>query len=295
MKIMVRLFLVLLLVMGLILPVEASTGTVFLNSEEIKQGELLAVKVETTQFVPQGSFRGTKLNFFPHSMGWIAFYGVSYWTAPGKYPLQLELGEKTLTHYIQVLDGNFGESHITVSHETESLIRPDEDDKETIARRARDREALQRAYAQSNFLPLWRDEFIEPTTGRRTTGFGLARYVNNVFNNRHSGIDIANVTGTPIKSVNRGIVTLAEELLVAGKIIIIDHGGGLFSSYCHLSKIEVEVGQIVERGQKIGEMGSTGFSTGPHLHWEIRTRDAPLDPDQFVDTDIFPLLKVKIY
>jgi len=264
-------------------------GLVNLNGEELQQGELLIVQVETTEYMPRGVFDEDQLYFIPWNMGWIAFYGVSYWREPGTYNLTLQLGEREVVQEVNIRDGNFPESHITVSEEQERLIRPEEDDQDILDRRSRDRDAVQEAYAQPITRPLWEEEFTLPTTGRRTTGFGHTRYVNNEFNNRHAGIDIANVQGTPIKSVNQGVVKLAEELLVAGKTIIIDHGGRVFSSYSHLSKIEVEVGQTVARGEKIGEMGSTGFSTGPHLHWEMRTPEAPLDPDLFIGTDLFSL------
>lgn len=287
---MIKIFGVFFLVLLLVIPALAGEGIVFLNKEELKQGELLIVQVETTDFIPSGTFRGAQLNFIPRDMGWVAFFGVSYWTQPGDYPLKLQLGDREVTRTIEILDGEFSESHITVSEEQERMIRPSEEDKEIIERRERDQKAVQKAYSDPIRMPLWEEDFILPTTGYRTTGFGHTRYVNNELNNRHSGIDIANAVGTPIKSVNTGEIKLAEDLLVTGKTIIIDHGGRIFSSYSHLSKIEVEVGERVERGQKIGEMGSTGFSTGPHLHWVIRTPEAFLDPDQFVGNDIFSLL-----
>ncbi len=287
-----KIFMVLILFLSLTMPVGAGQGILFLNNDELKQGEILVIRVETTEFAPSGTFRGEKLNFIPWDMGWVAFFGISYWTQPGKYQLIINLGDREINREIKVLDGNFPESRITVSEEQERIIRPTEEDEEIIERRARDQAAVQKAYSNPITLPLWDEEFILPTTGRRTTGFGHTRYVNNELNNRHSGIDIANVEGTPIKSVNRGEVKLAEDLLVTGKTIIIDHGGRIFSSYSHLSKIEVQVGDRVERGEKIGEMGSTGFSTGPHLHWVIRTPEAFLDPDQFVGNDIFSLLNL---
>ncbi len=289
---MVKFLGVIFLLVVLTFPALAGEGILYLNSGELKQGELLVLKVETTEHAPTGTFRGVNLHFIPWEMGWVAFFGISYWTQPGDYQLKIHLGEKEITRTIVVLDGDFSESHLTVSEEQEKLIRPSEEDKEIIERRGRDQKAVQNAYSNPITMPLWEEDFILPTTGWRTTGFGHTRYVNNKLNNRHSGIDIANEAGTPIKSVNQGKVKLAEDLLVTGKTIIIDHGGRIFSSYSHLSKIEVVVGDMVERGQKIGEMGSTGFSTGPHLHWVIRTPEAFLDPDQFVGNDIFSLLDI---
>ncbi len=118
-------------------------GLLNLNGEELQQGELLIVQVETTEYMPRGAFDGDQLHFIPWDMGWIAFYGVSYWREPGTYNLMLQLGQREVVQEVKIRDGNFPESHITVSEEQERLIRPEEDDQEILARRSRDREAVQ--------------------------------------------------------------------------------------------------------------------------------------------------------
>ncbi|NOS96101.1 MAG: M23 family metallopeptidase [Methylotenera sp.] len=98
----------------------------------------------------------------------------------------------------------------------------------------------------------------------------------------HEGLDFTASTGTPIYAAAGGIVSSAEQTPDYGKIVKIDHGFGLETRYAHGSKLMVKAGQRVEKGQKIAEVGSTGRSTGPHLHYEIRLNGNPLDPRKYL-------------
>ncbi len=113
-------------------------------------------------------------------------------------------------------------------------------------------------------------------------GFGAHRTFNGEPKNRHTGTDYAIPTGTPVQAVADGEVVLAEEHFFSGLAVYVDHGHGLVSMAFHLSKAEGEVGDEVERGGKIGEVGSTGRSTGPHLHLGIRWRNARIDPEWLI-------------
>lgn len=257
------------------------------------QGELLTVQVNGGTQAPLGSFTGVPLNFQPNHDGWIAFVGISYAIEPGTYPLVVELAKgRVINQSVQVQSGKFKESHVTVSESQAKIVNPKPEDKAIVERKARDAERIKQAYSQSNLAPLWTGAFIRSAEGRITTEYGYARVVNGVPNSRHSGTDIANVVGTPILATNDGVVRLAEDLLATGYTIIIDHGAGVFSSYSHLSKLAVKAGDKVTKGQNIGKMGSTGVSTGSHLHWVIRVGDAYLNPMLFVGTDLFQDVKV---
>jgi murein DD-endopeptidase MepM/ murein hydrolase activator NlpD len=97
----------------------------------------------------------------------------------------------------------------------------------------------------------------------------------------HTGHDYGADAGTPILAPNAGTVALAEPLQVRGNVVILDHGLGVFSAFWHLSRIDVEAGQIVSQGEVVGLVGNTGLSTGPHLHWEMRVLGVPVDPVQW--------------
>lgn len=98
----------------------------------------------------------------------------------------------------------------------------------------------------------------------------------------HEGLDFTASTGTPIYAAAGGIVSSAEQTPDYGKIVKIDHGSGLETRYAHASKLLVKAGERVEKGQKVAEVGSTGRSTGPHLHYEIRLNGNPLDPRKYL-------------
>lgn len=139
----------------------------------------------------------------------------------------------------------------------------------------------------------WLDEgFLFPVDSqRRTAGFGdRRRYVyakGGSDTSVHAGIDVGVPQATPVRACGAGRVVFAAERIVTGKTIIIEHLPGLYSLYMHLSSIKVVPGELVPRGGPIGLSGSTGLSTGPHLHWELRLRGRAVDPDYWV---LSPLL-----
>lgn len=124
---------------------------------------------------------------------------------------------------------------------------------------------------------------IWPVAGELTDGFGGRR---NPFGGSssefHTGQDIATLWGTPVVAAANGTVIFAGWQNGYGQIVIIDHGNGLTTRYGHLSGIDVIVGQVMARGEQVGRVGSTGRSTGPHLHYEVRINDEPVDPLQYL-------------
>jgi murein DD-endopeptidase MepM/ murein hydrolase activator NlpD len=124
---------------------------------------------------------------------------------------------------------------------------------------------------------------IWPVAGELTDGFGGRR---NPFGGSssefHTGQDIATLWGTPVMAAAQGTVIFAGWQNGYGQIVIIDHGNGLTTRYGHLSDIDVEVGRQLARGEILGRVGSTGRSTGPHLHYEVRINDEPVNPLQYL-------------
>lgn len=145
----------------------------------------------------------------------------------------------------------------------------------------REREKIYKVLDASQGSPYWHGKFIIPARGRDTSSYGRKRYVNGKWWGQHSGADIACGTGTPVHSDAAGIVRLAEALKMRGNTVIVDHGMSLFTLYNHLSRIDVDVGQRLRKGDPVGLVGATGFVTGPHLHWEVRVGRTPVDPFQF--------------
>lgn len=118
-----------------------------------------------------------------------------------------------------------------------------------------------------------------PAEGRISGVFGSQRVLNGKPKNPHSGVDVAAPEGDPIVAPADGKIVLAEpDMYFNGSMVFIDHGHGLKTAYLHMSRIDVKVGQLVKRGEKIGEIGKTGRVTGPHLHWMMYWFNTKLDP-----------------
>ena len=121
-----------------------------------------------------------------------------------------------------------------------------------------------------------------PTMGWVTSGFGFRTNPFSGLSQMHEGMDISNRVGTLVVAPSDGIVSDVGNDLVYGKIIVISHGFGMASRYCHLSKALVKAGQKVSRGDKIAEIGMTGRTTGPHLHYEVRLNGIPVNPMRYI-------------
>lgn len=132
---------------------------------------------------------------------------------------------------------------------------------------------------REDFLKAW----AWPLTGPITGVFGSQRVYNGVPKRPHYGLDIARPTGTPVQAPLSGEVVLAHpDMFYSGGTLIIDHGHGLSSSFLHLSKLLVEVGQVVEQGDEIAEVGASGRATGPHLDWRMNWGKRRVDPQLLV-------------
>ena len=129
---------------------------------------------------------------------------------------------------------------------------------------------------------LWSGEFRVPLIGPRTTGFGDRRDYADGHVAAHGGYDVAAPERTPVLAAATGVVTHTGPFPQRGATVILDHGWGVYTVYAHLAETHVTVGQPVTQGEAVGSVGSTGLSTGPHLHWEVRLRGQAVDPDGWI-------------
>lgn len=140
------------------------------------------------------------------------------------------------------------------------------------------REQRDTAYAWEQPEQLWNGPFLRPIEGGRLSSpFGRYRTYSDGKKSHHTGTDIAIKTGTPVMAAASGEVRFAGEQAIFGNVVIIHHGQGLSTSYNHLSRIDVEMGERVAQGHVVGAVGSTGQSTGPHLHWGVVVEDTAVD------------------
>lgn len=219
---------------------------------------------------------------FPLGQGVVGLIPLDYRTVPGTYLLEVALtkaGRRVhkSEHRLTVNPRDFATQKMYVSPEL--LINRDEQ------LWAEDRIFTSQARSQPTPKPLWKGAFLQPLEGRITTQFGQIRYINDQESGRHSGLDIAAPKGTPVGASNHGVVVLARYLHVTGNTVILDHGLNLFTSYAHLDQITVQLGEQVTKGQMIGTVGNTGFSTGPHLHWAVSVGGVFVDPDLIMVTE----------
>ena len=170
---------------------------------------------------------------------------------------------------------------VLVERPVDYLQLPESVTRALLSPEARAEEGRLRAEQFSTYdrSPRWETAFRIPAVGVITTEFGSARSVNGgPVGTPHTGTDVANALGTPVIAAAPGRVAWVGEMPIRGRSIIVDHGAGVMSGYHHLEAVEVPEGGIVEVGQVIGAIGSTGLSTGPHLHWEITVWGTNVDP-----------------
>lgn len=223
-------------------------------------------------------------NLFPN-FKWIksgdaikGFVPTNYYTAPGKYTfvfMDKSLGTSS-TVEVEVLPREYKVQSLIVDPNVSASTRND-------AAYAEYNKYFVPARNVSNETRYFDTPFVFPTIGRLTTEFGEKRTVNGELTSyRHNGYDIGAPAGANVLATNTGKVILAMNMIMTGNTIIIDHGGGIFSAYEHLSELLVEEGQMVEQSELIAKVGSTGFSTGPHLHFMMSYYDINLEPGFFI-------------
>jgi murein DD-endopeptidase MepM/ murein hydrolase activator NlpD len=247
------------------------------------QGKTMLIQVEGDRALElRGSFLGQELLFEERSSGYWTLVGVGAMLSPGDYPLELEGTEGetgdllTMHETFTVTAGSFPRYNIVVPPSREELLEP------VLVETERKR--VNAAFSEVTSEKLWEGAFDLPLTGefRNNAPFGQRRsYNGGPFNSYHSGHDFGADKGELVVAPAAGTVVMAEPLKVRGKVVILDHGLGVFSGFWHLSQIDVTVGQHVDRGDVVGLVGNTGRSTGPHLHWEMRVRGVPVDPLQW--------------
>jgi murein DD-endopeptidase MepM/ murein hydrolase activator NlpD len=158
---------------------------------------------------------------------------------------------------------------------------------EVRARIEREQRELGEIYARRRAVPPPAGPFLRPVPGAPTSAFGTRRVFNGEARSPHPGLDLRAATGTPVIAAGPGRVELAQELYYSGNTVLVDHGGGLFTIYAHLSEIAVAAGDEIEAGAPIGRSGATGRVTGPHLHWGAKIGEQAFDPTALLDRALF--------
>jgi murein DD-endopeptidase MepM/ murein hydrolase activator NlpD len=252
----------------------------------VSQGDTVSVYVENQlDGHPTGQFAGQILHFVPHDEGFAAVLGIDAFTEPGLYALELSGSWDQPWHpFIQdvpIFSANYGSQEITVPEELDELLDPE-------IRQSED-EFLFTIYADFAEEAQWDGLFQVPVTDTIVTApYGGGRsYNEGPITIYHTGTDFGGDIGTHILAAANGTIVFSDMLELRGRTVIIDHGLGVMTGYYHLADVFVDVGENVTAGQPVGLGGSTGLSTGPHLHWDLRIMGVPVDGIRWTE-EAFP-------
>ena len=218
---------------------------------------------------PAATFNDRPVLVMKREQQWHAVVGLPLDTAPGEATIRV--GDRRVT--FNVVEHAYREQRLTVKNQ--SYVSPDPEQLERIGRERKIIDA-----ALGNFRGVDTDgiELAAPVQGRRSSSFGLRRFFNEQPRSPHKGMDIAAAAGTPIAAPRAGIVTATGAYFFNGNTVIVDHGQGYVTMYCHLSEIAVTEGQMLAVGEIIGAVGATGRVTGPHLHFGTYLNGTAVDP-----------------
>ena len=255
----------------LLMPLSARCS-ISVSSKTVKPGDAVLISVSGGE-ANNLKFGNKTLPLFPYNDGTKkCFAGVPF---EARVSIEISCGEEKVKLVVKAPRA-----------ETEKLSLPA---KENIDEKkaAAEHEKIIKVISTVSVDKLWSGKFDKPVPGEVKTSFGITRVVNGQPGGGHRGVDLAGAAGEPVKSAACGRVLYCEETIASGNSIVLDHGQGVVSVYFHLSSFNVKEGDKVEKGQVIGAVGSTGFSTGPHLHWGIYVFGVCVDPFVFVKKDFF--------
>ena len=260
--------------MALVNPVAALEVEVKPNNPQLGDTISILVETESSSTVPTVSLKEQNYQVFPRAENtslYRALLPTNPLDTPGNLVITVTGDGETKNLTLQLRDRSFPTQRISLrgggSNATElELSRVAE---------------FKKLVTPEKF---WNGTFLRPNSARVSTVFGVRRYYNGVFANDyyHRGVDYAGYTGSPVTAPAAGQVRLigreSEGFQVHGNTVGLDHGQGVLSIFLHLSRIDVKEGDFVGAGQRIGSVGSTGASTGPHLHWGLYVQGVAVDP-----------------
>ena len=268
-----KLLLILLIILN---PLMVQALTINEEFKNIKGG-LLVEEISENEY--KKGFKLNNVNLLTYAEGYKYFliYGIPYNSKIGSNVIKITSNSNLIDKVInfEVRNKDFQTQYITVSKKYTTPSKMD----------------LLRIKKEMGFLisskKKWIDinpelKFIHPVKGTVTGVYGTRRFYNKQEGKAHNGLDIAAKKGTTIMAPSTGSVLLTGNYFYNGKFVFLDHGRGLKSIFIHMDKINVSKGQIIKKGEKIGEVGSTGKSTGSHLHWSLILNGIYINPEVFL-------------
>ena len=235
-----------------------------------------------SQSAPSAWYRGNRVMVIPttdtpyaEQSPWLAVIGIPLSAKPADEQLMKADGKR---FPFRIDDKEYVEQRLTITNKRH--VNPNQQD---LARYKREKDEMTAAFKNWSSPELETLAFNLPSEGRFSSPFGLKRFFNDQPRNPHSGLDIAGGQGGAINAPAAGTVVAVGEYFFNGNTVILDHGYGLTTMYCHMSRTDVKVGDHLNTGDSIGAIGKTGRVTGPHLHWSVSMNNTRVDPLLFVD------------
>ncbi|AYC31965.1 M23 family metallopeptidase [Pseudomonas cavernae] len=270
-----RLFAALLLC--LVLPAHAEGFLSRLLNQPVPGG-VAVLPLGSDQAAPQARYQDKPVLVVKEDgQRWIAIVGIPLTIKPGQQQLAVDSASGRQQLSFMVKAKHYPEQHIRLANQRQ--VNPLPADLKRI-----ERELAEQTRAYQTFSPATPSNllFDKPVSGPLSSRFGVRRFFNGEERNPHAGLDFAVPAGTPVKAPAAGKVILIGNYFFNGRTVFVDHGQGLISMFCHLSKVDVRLGQQLPRGTVLGRVGATGRATGPHMHWNVSLNDARVDPAIFI-------------
>jgi murein DD-endopeptidase MepM/ murein hydrolase activator NlpD len=240
-------------------------------------GGVALVDLGPALVAPQASVDGVPVLVSGRPGGWTAVVGIPLEAAPGERVIEVRREEGPAERLsFTVAPVRYAEQRLQVAPGKVDLSAQD------LARHERERVRSAEVIATWSAAAPATLRMRPPVPGRRSGSFGLRRVFNDQARKPHGGMDIAAPTGTAVVAPAAGRVIDTGDYFFNGRTVWLDHGNGLLSMYCHLSRIDVKAGELVATGTRIGAVGATGRVTGPHLHWSVMLNRTPVDPALFL-------------
>lgn len=254
-----------------------------LSSNEVQRGSFMAVRIENYDgdSIEYRDFLGYDRSFIKYESGWISLIPVKTSAEAGNYLLTVIIDGRRYDNDITVTERDFDEQYLTVSAATLEETLESQHARTEFSEKT---DPIKQTLTEQK---LWNGEFILPleVSYKESTSFGTFRTFSNGSTEWHNAVDMAVKGGTPVYATNSGNIVFAEYLQLTGNTVIIDHGMGVLSWHYHMRSIDVSTGEFVEKGTKIGEVGTTGLSTGNHLHFGMTVGGIFTDPLKVVGTE----------
>lgn len=251
------------------------------SAAQVPQGGVLLVGVSgmegETPPVLQPPFESTA--FARAGNQWVAALGLGYKTQAGEYTVTVQCNATAVSHTFTVTQTDFAKQYMTIDTGVANATANNE------AANKEWRDAIYPLYDTADDTIYWQGRFQDPLEQRIiNTEYGLFRYTNgSSVAERHGGIDLDGETGDAVHATAAGRVVLAQFLALTGNTVVVEHGGGLKSYYFHMNTLACAPQDKVSAGQTIGTVGSTGYSTGAHLHFELKLGRQSIDPIALLD------------